>query len=142
MSAGPCIVVGYDGSPTARLALEWAIAHAAESSVVVAYAFEPPHDWLGDPNYDRVLYEHRARGEALLEELSDDPRIETELLAGPPAEAIARVAAARDADEIVVGSRGFGAVRAALGSVSHKLLHLADRPIVVIPAQDAPGDPR
>ena len=72
--------------------------------------------------------------------LSDDPRIETELLAGPPAEAIVRVAAARDADEIVVGSRGFGAARAALGSVSHKLLHLADRPVVVIPAPDDPGD--
>jgi nucleotide-binding universal stress UspA family protein len=40
----------------------------------------------------------------------------------------------RDADEIVVGARGLGRVRALLGSVSHELLHIADRPVVVIPA--------
>ena len=137
-----CLVVGYDGSLAARGALEWATGHAGDAGVVVVHAFEPPHDWLGHPSYDRVLYEHRARGETLLEELSEDPRIETELLAGPPAEAIVRVAAARDADEIVVGSRGFGTARAILGSVSHKLLQLADRPVVVIPAHNGQGDAR
>jgi len=43
------------------------------------------------------------------------------------------VAEVRDADEIAIGSRGFGPVRAVLGSVSHELLHLADRPVTVIP---------
>jgi nucleotide-binding universal stress UspA family protein len=43
-------------------------------------------------------------------------------------------AALRDADEIVVGSRGFGRLRGVLGSVSHAVLHEADRPVVVIPA--------
>jgi nucleotide-binding universal stress UspA family protein len=136
---GPCIVVGYDGSPTARRALRWATDHAGDATVVVAHAFEPPHDWLGDPNYDRVLAEHRGRGQALLDEVTDDPRVETELLAGPAAEAIARVASVRGAEEIVIGSRGFGSVRGAFGSVSHALLHLADRPVVVIPAH-ADGD--
>jgi nucleotide-binding universal stress UspA family protein len=59
---------------------------------------------------------------------------ETELIGGPPAEAIANVARVRDADEIVVGARGLGRVRALLGSVSHELLHIADRPVLVIPA--------
>lgn len=58
---------------------------------------------------------------------------ELELVDGRPAEALARIAAARDADEIVVGSRGFGRLRAALGSVSHELLHDAPCPVVVIP---------
>jgi nucleotide-binding universal stress UspA family protein len=40
---------------------------------------------------------------------------------------------ARNADEIVVGARGLGRMRALLGSVSHELLHIADRPVVVIP---------
>ena len=132
-----CLVVGYDGSPTARRALAWAMDHAGDARIVVAHAFEPPNDWLGDPNYDRVLHEHLARGQALLDQLPDDPRIETDLVGGPPAEALVRVAGARDADEIVIGSRGFGPLRAALGSVSHKVLHLADRPVVVIPADDA-----
>ena len=39
-----------------------------------------------------------------------------------------------DADEIAVGSRGFGALRAAaLGSTSHALLHETDRPVLVVP---------
>jgi nucleotide-binding universal stress UspA family protein len=133
----PCIVVGYDGSETAQRALQYALDRAGtDGSVVVAHAFEPPHDWLGYASYDRVVAEHRARGQALLDELPEDASIETDLLAGSPAEAIAGVASARSADEIVVGSRGFGPVRAALGSVSHELLRIADRPVVVIPAHD------
>lgn len=137
MTGGPCIVVGYDGSETARRALGYALDRAGEDGrVIVVHAFEPPHDWLGYENYDRVLAEHRARGQALLDELPDGPTVETDLLAGAPAEAIAGVASVRSADEIVVGSRGFGPVRAALGSVSHELLRLSDRPVVVIPPQD------
>jgi nucleotide-binding universal stress UspA family protein len=140
VSTGPCIVVGYDGSDTARRALDYALERAGENGMVaVAHAFEPPHDWLGYANYDQVLAEHRARGQALLDELPDVNAIETDLLAGSPAEAIAGVASVRNADEIVVGSRGFGPVRAALGSVSHELLRLADRPVVVIPPQDRTG---
>jgi nucleotide-binding universal stress UspA family protein len=137
VSGRPCIVVGYDGSEPSRRALQHALDRAgADGTVVVAHAFEPPHDWLGYANYDRVVAEHRARGQALLDELPADASIEADLLAGSPAEAIARVAAARDADEIVVGSRGFGPARAALGSISHELLRLADRPVVVIPPHD------
>jgi nucleotide-binding universal stress UspA family protein len=36
------------------------------------------------------------------------------------------VANVRGADEIVIGTRGFGRVRALLGSVAHELIHLAD----------------
>lgn len=137
MTARPCIVVGYDGSESAQRALQYALDRAGEDgTVVVAHAFEPPHDWLGYANYDRVVAEHRARGQALLDELPAAASIEADLLAGSPAEAIAQVASARNADEIVVGSRGFGPMRAALGSVSQELLRLADRPVVVIPPQD------
>jgi nucleotide-binding universal stress UspA family protein len=136
VTARPRVVVGYDGSQTARRALDYAINRAgADGTVVVVHAFEPPHDWLGNENYDRVVAEHRARGKALLGELPEADSIEADLLPGAPAEAIAEVASTRDADEIVVGSRGFGPVRGALGSVSHKLLCIADRPVVVIPPQ-------
>jgi nucleotide-binding universal stress UspA family protein len=50
----------------------------------------------------------------------------------PAAEAIVRVAAAGKADEIIVGSRGFGRARALLGSVAHEVLHGAGCPITVI----------
>jgi nucleotide-binding universal stress UspA family protein len=138
-----CVVVGYDGSRAARAAVAYAARRAAPGGTVVAvHAFHPPPDWLGHPFYQRMLDEHRSRGEALLAELSSDrvpelagAQLETELISGAPAEALVRVAQAHDADEIAVGSRGLATVHAVLGSASHELLHMADRPVVVIPGR-------
>jgi nucleotide-binding universal stress UspA family protein len=136
----PTIVVGYDGSDASRAALLFAARQAGpRGRVFVVHAYELPPDFLGWPDYDRLLSERRDRGEALLRELPLDgealagPEYETELIGGPPSQAIADVARVRGADEIVVGARGLGRVRALLGSVSHELLHVADRPVVVIP---------
>jgi len=135
-----CIVVGYDGSPPARAALRHAARRARpDGFVVVVYAFGPPPDWLGAPNFQNVLNDHQEHGRAVLDAISlegdelVDTEYETELVGGTPAEAIQAVAEARAAEEIVIGSRGFGRARAALGSVSHDLIHVADRPVVVIP---------
>lgn len=135
------VVVGYDGSDTARLALRTAARQAGEGGrVFVVYAYELPPEMLGSPYYNDALSAHRDRGRALLDELPLDreelagPTYELELIGGPPAQAIADVARARDADQIVVGARGMGRMRALLGSVSHELLHVADRPVLVIPA--------
>ena len=142
---GRRVVVGYDGSDGARRAVEHAAEWAGSTGTVyVVYAYGPPPDWLGSPYYARVLDDHRGHGRAMLDELAldDDALLETnfelELLDGPPADALKRVAKTRRADLIVVGSRGLGRVRGALGSVSQQLLHEADRPVLVIPA----GRPR
>lgn len=134
-------MVGYDGSDPARAALLFAARQAGASGrVLIVHAYELPPDMLGSPYYDHLLSERRDRGEALLRELplEDEalagPEYETELIGGRAAEAIADVARVRNADQIVVGARGVGRVRALLGSVSHELLHVADRPVVVIPA--------
>jgi nucleotide-binding universal stress UspA family protein len=52
---------------------------------------------------------------------------------GPPAAAIMRAAEANEADEIFIGSRGLGRVRALLGSVAHDVIHRANCPVTVIP---------
>lgn len=134
-------MVGYDGSDPARAALLFAARQAGpRGRVFIVHAYELPPDFLGSPFYDRLLAERRDRGAALLEELPlhDEalagPVYEIELIGGPAAEAITEVARTRNADQIVVGARGLGRVRALLGSVSHDLLHIADRPVVVIPA--------
>ena len=52
-----------------------------------------------------------------------------------PVEALLALAAERDARMIVVGSYGDSPLKGAiLGSVPHKLLHLADRPVLAVPA--------
>ena len=138
---GRCtVVVGYDGSEPAREALAYAAGRSCEGGRVVAvHAFQPAPDWLGSPNYQQALDAYQAHGRQLLQSLEDehelDATLETSLLEGPTARAIVAAADARDADEIVVGSRGFGPVRGALGSVSHAVLHETDRVVVVIPAR-------
>jgi nucleotide-binding universal stress UspA family protein len=138
--ARPTVVVGYDGSEAAQAALLFAARQAGtQGRVYIVYAYELPPDYLGSPNFERFLSEHRDQGEALLRDLPLDreplagPTYETELIGGPAAEAICEIARTRHADVIVVGARGRGRLRALLGSVSHELLHIADRPVVVIP---------
>jgi nucleotide-binding universal stress UspA family protein len=138
----PVIVVGYDGSELSCAALTVAARHAApDGRLFVVHAYDLPPDFLGSPNFEHLLTERKDRGRALLDDMPErlgpdlrDTAYETELIGGPPAQAISDVAKARHADEIVVGARGHGRVRALLGSVSHELLHIADRPVLVIPA--------
>lgn len=142
---GRCtVVVGYDGSEPARAALSYAAGRGGDGGRVVAvHAFQPAPDWLGSPFYQRALDAYQDHGRQLLQALNDADELgavlETSLLEGPPARAIVAAADARDADEIVVGSRGFGPVRGVLGSVSHAVLHETDRVVVVIPADAVSG---
>ena len=133
------LVVGYDGSDAARKALDYAASGVNGGRLFVVTAVVPPPEWMGAPGWQHVIdEEHRRGGELLaeaLEQLPDGVDAATELLEGPAAEAIVGVAEARDADAIFVGSRGLGRVRAVLGSVSHEVLHRADRPVVVVPGR-------
>jgi len=143
----PCVVVGFDGSPSSHAALHVAGRHAGPGGLVVAvHGYAPPSDFVGAPMYDRVLGEHIARGEALLRDIDTavlaGAELETDLVAAPPAEALARAARARGAQEIVVGTRGFGRARALLGSVAHELIHLAEVPVTVIPERAVGSRPQ
>jgi nucleotide-binding universal stress UspA family protein len=130
-------VVGYDGSANSRSALEYAIrrAEAAEGHVIAVCAYHPPADWLGTPYYQRSLDEHQARAREITRGLDDLPTVESDIVEGPVVDALTRTAQARDAAEIVVGARGLGRFEAALGSVSHALVHEADRPLVIVPSR-------
>ena len=143
VQAGPgraTIVTGFDGSVNARAALGYAaerLGAAGDGRIVATYAYDAPSDWLGRPYFQRALDEHQQRGREVLGKLEQEGlaagELETELIEGSPAESLVRVGHAHDADEIVVGSRGLGRFRGALGSVSHELLHEADLPLVVVP---------
>jgi nucleotide-binding universal stress UspA family protein len=77
--------------------------------------------------YDRVALEEASM---LAAERGISAR--TELLTGNPVDEIVAYADSIDADLIVVGSRGHGAVASAvLGSVSQGVLHEARRPVLV-----------
>ena len=129
------IVVGYDGSPEADLALRWAARTASlTKSPLRALMVDDLYaaQWVGSSresesdlaaHADRILEEVGAKGQ--LERRSRT--IVPELLE-----------AARDASMLVVGSHGHGRVAEALiGSVSQHVARHASCPVVVVrePAQ-------
>ncbi len=71
--------------------------------------------------------------ERVAEELEDlTPRVDTLVRGGAPADQIIRAASELEADLIVIGGRGKGAVAAiVLGSVAYQVLHHAPCPVLV-----------
>jgi nucleotide-binding universal stress UspA family protein len=136
----PIIVVGYDGSPPAKAALRLAARRVGGGTVFVVHGYDAPADYWGVQHAQTVLHAALDRGERLLAEATDAvPELAavhhvTELIGDHPVNAIASVATVRGADEIILGTRGFGRFRGALGSVAHALLHEAQCPVTVIPA--------
>ena len=63
-------------------------------------------------------------------------RVETVVVERPPAEALAELAKERGARMIVVGTHGESPLKGAIiGSTSHKLLHLSEVPVLVVPVR-------
>jgi nucleotide-binding universal stress UspA family protein len=137
--SSPCIVVGYDGSPASRAALRLAVDRVRGGKIFVVHSYAAPPEFRGHEAHERLLDAALTRGEQLLATAAEvDPRLarvdhELELIAGRPSDVIATVAETRGADEIIVGTRGFGPVRGMLGSVAHALLRAAKCPVTVIP---------
>ena len=137
MSSG--VIVGYDGSESAKAALRTAIevgrAYGDKVTIAFGYELSPVGGELHD--YHLALNE---LGEKRLEEAKAvaaeaGGEVEAIVVALDPAEALVHVAAERDARVIVVGTRGESPFRGALlGSTPHKLLHISDRPVLVVPS--------
>jgi len=135
------IVVGYDGSDCSRKALDEALrtAGALGDAVTVVFGYAPPGLWGGEIAEHEEAIEERGRkvlDEARHQAEAAGAAVEVELVARKASEAIVGVADDRDARMIVVGSYGDPPLKGMiLGSTPNKLLHIADRPVLVVPAQ-------
>ena len=140
------IIVGVDGSGHSELALEWAMNEAAaRQSALTVLTVNPValSAWTGAPirsEADEPAREHaemaaKEAADRALGKMSGDTRpvsVTVRAVSGNPAEEL--ISAARDADLVVVGSRGAGGFgRLAMGSVSNQVAHHARSPIVIIP---------
>ena len=95
---------------------------------------------LADRMWLRLLPVHVSGGRRRQASVGADVRIE--IGDGDPVAALSRRALSADAALIVVGSRGHGAVRAAvLGSVSSALAATAPLPVLVVPPAARPARP-
>ena len=139
------IIVGVDGSDSSRAALRWAydeaLHHGASLTVVMVWhaalvPMVPPYGSLPPEGYSDAPRENAL---AVLEELTsnlgggDTPEVEvrTSIEAGNPAKVL--IERSKEADLLVVGSRGQGGFAGMLlGSVSQHLVAHAECPVVVL----------
>lgn len=134
------IVVGVDGSNSARTALRWAMQQAeltgAWVQAVAAWEFPAFYSWEGGP-MPPDDFERSARNgmdetvDAVQAELGSDVSLQRDLEHGHAAQVL--LDAARGADLLVVGSRGHGSFYGALlGSVSQRCAQHAECPVVIV----------
>ncbi len=133
------ILVAVDGSRHSSQGLEFAddLARRYKIPLLVLHAFPHVSDLLGTPQYERVLESREMIGEQILAsaraQLSAREPVETQLIEGPPAPAILRVAAEEHCDLIVIGSRGHGQLAGILlGSVSSVVAQRAECPVLIV----------
>ncbi|MEG0071104.1 MAG: universal stress protein [Raoultibacter sp.] len=135
------ILVAFDGSDLSVKALEMAIEYARfnpEIHLDVAYVVPIPmlpeidQEHLADliemiaEDGRKILYQ----AQDLLGDLTE--RSETLLVKGTdPASELLKLIDVNDYYLVIVGSRGLSGIKGYLGSVSHKVLHNADIPVLI-----------
>jgi nucleotide-binding universal stress UspA family protein len=140
------IIVGVDGSSHSARALEWALKEGAlrqaPVTVVTVYSV-PANPYTGNPTVQDTdaVHQHKMREAAedltrkAASEIGDTQPASVKIRAiiGYPASEL--IAASRDADLVVVGSRGTGGfARLVMGSVSSQVAQHAHCPVAVIPS--------
>jgi nucleotide-binding universal stress UspA family protein len=142
----PGIVVGVDGSAHAHRALEWAmreaaLRHAGLTVLTVNPAMASP--WTGRrltmPGEGEATEQARQAIEKAVAEITAEigaqppVPVTVNVFSGFPAQAL--IDASRDADLIVIGSRGAGGFETLLlGSISSQVVHHASCPVVIVPS--------
>ena len=141
------ILVGTDGSDTAKTAVRYAIDLARElgARLQIVSAYEPVADqrlreqraampsdmqWTIPPHEDVLAMLAQARDQA---QTAGVDQVETFARQGDAADAILDVAEEQRSDLIVVGNRGMtGAKRFLLGSVPNKVSHHAPCSVLIV----------
>jgi len=143
----PGIVVGVDGSPASKVAVQWAARDAELRNVpltLVHVLTATAGTWLGTPLPPSWTRGQRERGQQVIDEAL---KIVDESCQRPPAHinceipsggAVSTlVALSKEAELVVVGRRGNGTLRGRpLGSVSSAVVHHSHCPVAVIHDED------
>ncbi|MDH4171031.1 MAG: universal stress protein [Acidimicrobiia bacterium] len=132
------VLVGVDGSPGSRAALDWVadLAKRVDLRVVAAAVHTPYVEWTQpDPDTWRTDVERQIREEFADSLITANVEFDELALRGSNvADVLLQAAQDERTDVIVVGARGLGGFSGLrIGGVALKTLHRADRPVVIIP---------
>ncbi|MEV5902992.1 universal stress protein [Streptomyces sp. NBC_00015] len=138
------ITAGVDGTDESLAALAWAAREAVrrdlELRVVHAWRFQPnaAADVADRDDQERWVRDSVREAVATVAERHPALSVTTDVQEGSPVETL--VAAAADAELLVLGSRGHGPVVGfLLGSVGQQVIAEAARPVVLVRAGDKPS---
>jgi nucleotide-binding universal stress UspA family protein len=154
------LLIGYDGSDDARAAIRAAGALCPGAEAIIAHVHPaPPPPEAGAlarialpeamirEGLERMREDILSRAKATVEEgveLGRDAGLRPTACTAESATAwrtVRELADEHDADLVVCGTRGEGAIeRVVLGSTASSLLHHATRPLLVVPAGNHPLD--
>jgi nucleotide-binding universal stress UspA family protein len=142
----PGIVVGPDSSDHSHRALIWAMRQGAQQHVPLAVRPDPVSPVTGVywgvhayPEDSHNLEVVQKAIQQIVEQAGNEigetaPQVTVNVVTGDPAEEL--IKESRDADMVVVGSRGSGGFTSLLrGSVSSKVTHHAACPVMVVRAE-------
>jgi nucleotide-binding universal stress UspA family protein len=140
------ILIATDGSEGGSTALEHGVelARPLGATVTIVAVHHPPLPVFGDPYWQRTVTDELIRLRSIVTAAAayaeeHGVQAEFEIVEGQAAAEIVRLARTRDVDLIVVGSRGLGTIASTLlGSVSSRVVHRADRPVLVAARRYAP----
>jgi nucleotide-binding universal stress UspA family protein len=114
------------------------MASELNDRVTVVFGYAPPGLWGGEiAEHEEAIEEYGEKVTRRAEESAAERgvEIEVELVPKRAAEALIEVAERRGARMIVVGSFGDPPLKGViLGSTPNKLLYMAERPVLVVPA--------
>ena len=135
------VLVGIDGSAASHKAARMAAEIAGKFGARLTLAYVVPRLLMPPDAYGltvaEVEAEHRAHADEVLAAaaaaLGPSAAPARLVLFGSPADALVEAAQSEQADLVVVGSRGHGAVsRVLLGSTSGRVVHVSTGPVLVV----------
>jgi nucleotide-binding universal stress UspA family protein len=146
------IIVGIDGSPQSRAALQWAADEAQRGGggVDAVHVYGSGLAWIdvGSDAEPLIVARSAERAKEVLHQAISATELPPEravkikpiVALGEPADALCDLAAS--ADLLVVGTRGRGGFAGLLlGSVSQRCAERSPCPVVVVPMPEPPGRP-
>jgi len=137
------LLVAVDGSKHALRAVEYVrklcVAGLPVHVELINIVLPIPESYAGiSPSADQSDNYYRSHGELALQNASEalgsvGVAFRTHIVAGDPAEKIVELAEGLECGRIVMGTRGLGsAAGLLLGSVAHRVVHLADIPVTLV----------
>ena len=143
------VLLPTDGSEGTRAAVEHAIDHAKryDAALHVIYVVDARIGVAHETTPEAIFGELEEQGQQAIEDVhtkaraADVETIEGVVARGNPHQAILDYAAAQDIDLIVMGTHGrTGLDHYLIGSVTEKVVRLADVPVLTVPLPEETSD--